>query len=219
MAVGPGPVRVALVNDYELVLLGLQSVLAPYAGRVALIEATTSSEVESAPDVVLVDTFARAEGPQLDLGALHLHTGAKVVLYSWHTSPHLVEAALAQGIDGYVSKGAPAEELVTALERIAAGEQVVPAPGPHLGADGSGTWPGQEEELTAREAEVVALIAQGLSNREIAGRAFLSINSIKSHIRSAYRKMGVSRRSQAVVWALQHGFAPAPRRPVSADRE
>ncbi|MCD4527169.1 response regulator transcription factor [Nocardioides sp. cx-173] len=201
MTVGPGPVRVALVNDYELVLLGLQSMLTPYAGR-----------------VVLVDTFARAEGPDLDPGALHLHTGAKVVLYSWHTSPHLVEAALAQGVDGYVSKGAPAEELVTALERIAAGEQVVPAPGPHLGADGSGTWPGQEE-LTAREAEVVALIAQGLANREIAGRVFLSINSIKSHIRSAYRKMGVSRRSQAVVWALQHGFAPAPRRPVSADQE
>ncbi|MCD4534541.1 LuxR C-terminal-related transcriptional regulator [Nocardioides sp. cx-169] len=62
--------------------------------------------------------------------------------------------------------------------------------------------------LSARESEIVALIVQGLSHQEIAETAFLSINSVKTYIRTAYRKMGVTRRSQAVGWAIQHGFAP-----------
>jgi two-component system, NarL family, response regulator LiaR len=71
-----------------------------------------------------------------------------------------------------------------------------------------GLWPGQTEGLTVRESEVVAHITLGLSNKEIASRAYLSINSVKSYIRSAYRKMGVTTRSQAVLWAVHHGFLP-----------
>ena len=70
--------------------------------------------------------------------------------------------------------------------------------------------PGSDAGLSAREAEVLALITQGYSNREIAERSYLSINSVKTYIRAAYRKIGVTRRSQAVVWGLTHGFdAPA----------
>ena len=65
-----------------------------------------------------------------------------------------------------------------------------------------------DEGLTEREAEIIALIARGLSNQEIADLAYLSINSVKTYIRTAYRKMGVTRRSQAVRWALEHGFVP-----------
>ena len=69
-------------------------------------------------------------------------------------------------------------------------------------------WPGREWGLTEREAEVLALITQGLSNQEIAERSYLSINSVKTYIRTAYRKIGVTRRSQAVVWGMKHGFEP-----------
>ncbi|WP_341925302.1 LuxR C-terminal-related transcriptional regulator [Nocardioides psychrotolerans] len=62
--------------------------------------------------------------------------------------------------------------------------------------------------LSAREAQVIGLIVQGLSNSEIATAAFLSINSVKTYIRTAYRKIGVTRRAQAVVWGMTHGFAP-----------
>jgi DNA-binding CsgD family transcriptional regulator len=71
-----------------------------------------------------------------------------------------------------------------------------------------GDWPGRAEGLTHREAEVVALITQGLSNQDVAARTFLSINSVKSYIRGAYRKMGVTTRSQAVLWGVAHGFTP-----------
>jgi len=62
--------------------------------------------------------------------------------------------------------------------------------------------------LTPREAEVIALISQGLSNQQIADRAFLGINTIKTHIRNAYRKINVSTRAQAVLWGVRNGFEP-----------
>jgi two-component system, NarL family, response regulator LiaR len=68
--------------------------------------------------------------------------------------------------------------------------------------------------LSARESEVIALIAQGLSNQEIAERAYVSINSIKTFIRSAYRKLGIERRTQAVLWATEHGFLPTATRRI-----
>ena len=72
-------------------------------------------------------------------------------------------------------------------------------------------FPGKDVGLSRRESDVVGLIAQGRSNQEIADECFLSINSVKTYIRSAYRKIGVHQRAQAVAWALQHGFAPPSR--------
>jgi len=72
---------------------------------------------------------------------------------------------------------------------------------------GSDHWRGREHGLSQREAQMLALISQGLSNREIAQTTYLSINSVKTYVRAAYRKIGVARRSQAVRWALQHGVS------------
>ncbi|RIK15937.1 MAG: hypothetical protein DCC50_06575 [Acidobacteria bacterium] len=69
-----------------------------------------------------------------------------------------------------------------------------------------GRWPGMDHQLSPREAEVVAFITQGLSNQDITERAYLSMNTVKTYIRSAYLKMGVTTRSQAVRWGMQHGM-------------
>ena len=79
---------------------------------------------------------------------------------------------------------------------------------------GEGDWPGRAAGLSSREAEIIALITQGLSNQEIADRAYLSINSIKTYIRSAYRKIQVTSRSQAVLWGVENGFKPDTLRTV-----
>lgn len=78
-------------------------------------------------------------------------------------------------------------------------------------------WLGYDEGLTRRESEIIALIAQGLSNQQIADQTFLSINSVKSYIRTAYRKMEVVSRSQAVLWGVRHGFVPTGAPSVYAD--
>lgn len=74
-------------------------------------------------------------------------------------------------------------------------------------------WPGQERGLSPREAELLALIVRGLTNQEMAERAYLSINTIKTYVRSCYRKIGVTSRSQAVVWGLRNGFDLDEQRP------
>ena len=116
-------------------------------------------------------------------------------------------AALLQPYVDRVSKAAPIGRVVHALERIAAGERVIEL-SQTSGASMVTAWPGKELDLTEREAEVMSLIAQGFSNDEIARLCYLSINTVKTYIRSAYRKAGVNTRAQAVAWALRHGFQP-----------
>ncbi|MGO1384197.1 MAG: LuxR C-terminal-related transcriptional regulator [Arachnia sp.] len=81
-------------------------------------------------------------------------------------------------------------------------------------AFGGGEWPGRAAKLSAREAEVLALITQGYTNNDIAMRSYLSINSVKSYIRSAYRKIQVERRSQAVRWGMENGMLPDTSRTI-----
>lgn len=201
-----GPVRVALMNDYEIVVQGLARLLEPYRDRVHLVELDSRTTPARPVDVVLYDTFAQHQGDRMALREILGEGGAaKVVVYSWNTGEEVVEGAGRSGAAGYLSKGMSAAELVEALERVHAGEQVQDRT---VSERDTGDWPGRPEGLSAREAEVVALITQGLSNDEIARRTYLSINSVKTYIRSAYRKMGVTRRSQAVLWGVRHGFEP-----------
>jgi len=116
------------------------------------------------------------------------------------------------GVAGYVYKGVSEETLVAALERVHRGERVVvvdSAPDPD---QAEGDWPGRRHGLTDREAEILTLICRGMSNNQVAQHLFLSINSVKTYIRSAYRKIGAESRSQAVIWGLGHGFVPIPSR-------
>jgi two-component system, NarL family, response regulator LiaR len=224
MSTGEGaagrPVRVALMNDYEVIVAGLQAMLAPHADRVRVVELDSLLPVHSAVDVLLYDAFGRERvtGPVEQTIA---ETDAKVVIYTWHLDAELVEEALAKGAAGCISKSLEGLDLVAALEKVHGGSVVVshppPGPEPKPDEDARGDWPGREHGLSARESEVLALIAQGLSNQEIADRAFLSINSVKTYIRTAYRKIGVERRTHAVLWATRSGFVPTRSRRILGD--
>ncbi|QIK68710.1 response regulator transcription factor [Nocardioides sp. HDW12B] len=182
--------------------------LAPFADEVSVVELNTSVPVNQPVDIALFDTFAQRpeDGPGVaDLLADPLV--GRVVVYTWNIETRFLDGSLHGEVAAYLSKTLSADELVAALRAVHAGERLVvadPADVPVL----TGDWPGRSEGLTAREAEVVALITQGLSNAEIALRASLSINSVKTYIRSSYRKMGVTSRTTAVLWGLEHGFAP-----------
>ncbi len=205
--------RVALHNDYEVVVRGLRSMLAPYADRIEVVELDSSVPVIRDVDLTLYDTFGKAQvdGDDIDEVVNNDHAG-KVVIYTWNMHPVLVDEAIAKGCSGYLDKGLTGEELVDVLVRIGEGEVIV---SPTLALDDhedptsdTGQWPGHSFGLSARESEVVALITQGYTNNDIASRSYLSINSVKSYIRSAYRKIGVERRSQAVRWGMENGMLP-----------
>lgn len=201
-------IRVALIDDYEVVVQGLASMLRSYRDQVEVVELDANRNVGHRVDIALFDTFAGTQGDRDEVALLARNPlVGKVVVYSWNVDEGLVSAALANGAAGYVSKGLPAAGLVAALRAVHHGTQEIhhAARGPRVVG---GDWPGREEGLTPREAEVLALITQGLSNLEIAQRAHLSINSVKTYIRSGYRRIGVTSRTQAILWGVEHGFRP-----------
>jgi two-component system, NarL family, response regulator LiaR len=200
------PIRVALVNDYEVVVHGIASMLRSHTHDVEIVELNASSRVAEPVDIALFDTFTQSRDD--GAGVVKLLENpyvSKVVVYTWSTDPELRQSSLALGVAGYLSKRLSATDLVLALDRVHHGEVVVtdqPARLPLIGGD----WPGREEGLTARESEVLCLITQGLTNAQIVERTSLSINSIKSYIRSCYRKIDVDSRSRAVLWGVEHGM-------------
>jgi DNA-binding NarL/FixJ family response regulator len=208
-----GQIKIALVNDYDVVVFGLARILEPYADRLTIVEIDTNEPVVDRADIVLYDSFAQPESDRNEVADLVAGgRSRKVVVYTWNLHPDLVKQARRQGAAGYLSKSLPARELVGALESVHAGEVVISEPERRVSVVNGSDWPGRSEGLTDRESEVLALITQGMSNAEITDLTHLSANTVKSYIRSTYRKIGVGSRTQAVLWGVRHGFQPDHRR-------
>ena len=194
------PIRVALINDYEVVVLGFNQLFAHYADRIEVVTLVANEPVRAKVDIALYDSFGQGE-PYADSVPCLLENAAadKTVVYTWNMDEDLIAWCKANGVAACLSKEMPAAALVEALEAVHSGKRVFPAPMTVQVASGA-AWPGREEGLSYREGEMIALLVRGLTNAEIAALLFLSPNSVKSYIRSAYRKIGVARRSQAVPW-------------------
>jgi DNA-binding NarL/FixJ family response regulator len=203
MAIAHRPVSLAVVNDFPVVTAGVAILLAPYADRVQFEEFVGDLPPRRTCDVVLLDTFAHPD-PSARLAQVLAETGAAVLVFGWVEVEEQVDAAIRVGAAGFLSKTVDGGAIVAAVEAAAAGQLVRSAP--VRKSETMAAWPGQSQGLTSRESEVLSLIVTGMSNQDIANRMYLSINSVKSYIRTAYRKMGVASRSQAVLWGLEHGF-------------
>lgn len=204
------PVRVAIVNDYEIVVAGLAALVEAHADRVEIV-AVEAGNVPGVPvDVALYDTFAMpgARTPAIDDLVGQPGIGC-VVLYTWNITPAMLAEVQRHKVWAVLPKSLSAVELVAALEAAHRGEADLPVPMAPVREIGAAYWPGKAQGLTPRESEVISLIVQGVSNEEIADWMYLSINSVKSYIRSAYRTMGVTTRSQAILWGVDHGMRPA----------
>jgi len=176
--------------------------LAEHADRVTVLPQGAGRD--EIADVALVDPFTRRSDDDASVPTTVTRPPgtARVAVFTWECRDGFVERAMLGGADGYLAKELPALELVAAIEKVQAGERIValdlrrrtePQASPVIG-------------LTPRETHVVALIAAGVPNKEIARRLELSMNTVKSHIRTAYRSMGVGSRTQAVLWAVEHGI-------------
>jgi DNA-binding NarL/FixJ family response regulator len=207
------PITIALVDDYDVVVIGVANILGQYPERVVIAEIDTNQPLSDEVDVVLYDSFAQPESDHDEIKVLVENPRARsVVVYTWNFHPDLVEEARKQGVRGYISKSLPGSDLVAALEAVHAGEVVVSEPPPRARPASGSDWPGRGKGLSDRESEVLALITQGKSNAEIAALCYLSINTVKSYVRSVYRKIGVESRTKAVLWGVENGFTPDHRR-------
>src|SRR4051795_6343413 len=118
------PIRVAVVNDYEIVVAGVAAMLAPYRDRVSVVELDSNLPVISDVDVILYDTFAAVQGDGVDLDVLVRGSDARVLIFSWNLHEELVRTAIVRGAAGYLSKGLDAEQVVAGIEAVKRGETV-----------------------------------------------------------------------------------------------
>lgn len=213
------PVRVVLVDDHEMVLEGLKAMLARFTGRIRVVgQAGSADEAQAVvtalnPDVVLCDVRLRASsGLDLCRRLTERDPARRVLLLSVYDDEQYLYQALRAGAAGYLLKRVNGEELTRFLEQVHAGETVVdPAMAGRVASAAarlhSGEfWPGARMGLSQRESEVLGLIVAGLSNRAIAGRLVIGDETVKSHTRAIYRKLGVSDRAGAVGAALREGM-------------
>ncbi|MET7697187.1 MULTISPECIES: response regulator transcription factor [unclassified Streptomyces] len=206
-------ITLLVVDDHPVVRDGLRGMFEAAPGFRVLGEASNGVEaVERAaaldPDVVLMD-LRMPGGGGVDAIARLTRTGARakvLVLTTYDTDSDTIPAIEA-GATGYLLKDAPREELFTAVRAAAQGRTVLsPAVASRLvSAVRAPAAPGNES-LSAREREVLALVAKGTSNREIARELFISEATVKTHLTHLYAKLGVSDRAAAVAVAYERGI-------------
>lgn len=202
---GTKTVTVAVVNDYEVVVRGVAAMLAPYEDRVRVVAMDIVPAPQISADVALFDTFA-GRRQMLSRAADMVSSGqvGHVVLYTWDATPDFIRAARDVGVSGVVLKTRSAEGLVDAVVRVASGDKV--------GFDHVSTTrsTARAVELSDRESEVLALIARGLTNAQIADELYLSVETVKTYVKRLYAKLNVHNRAQAAVAASNHQLTPRP---------
>lgn len=235
---GPGAARVLVVDDQTVVREGIVMLLGLLPGIEVVGSAADGLEAvrlvgEHSPDVVLMDLrMPRCDGVEATRRIRARYPATQVVVLTTFGDDDSLFPALQAGARGYLTKDAGGEEIVRAIEDVRSGEaglspriqrrllerlsapeglpSDVGKPVPREVAEGRGPSGALPDGLTAREAEVLTLVAEGLSNAEIARRLHVSTATVKTHINNLFAKTGVRDRAQAVRYAFHHGIARPP---------
>lgn len=197
--------RVAIADDSMLLIEGIAHALESHPDVVVAARATDDGELlvhvtRRHVDVVLVDPWMDGiDGLALIEGLAVNHPEVTIIALSSVDQPERVDRAIAAGADGYILKNTPPEDLASLVARVVSGTLVRPRAASTLrGADA----------LTSREREVLALVANGLPNGEVATRLFVTEQTVKFHLGNIYRKIGVGNRTAAARWAATVGLVP-----------
>jgi DNA-binding NarL/FixJ family response regulator len=220
----PNVIRVLIVDDHEVVRIGMRSLLAHAAGFRVVGEASTAAEAISLaerarPDVVLMDVrLPDQSGVEACRIIKESHPDIRVVMLTSYSDEEAIVGAVMAGASGYLLKQADAEKLTEAIREAAAGEST-------LDPRAAGLLLNQFRELSAKQAEselaglterekaMLALIAEGYTNRAIGEVLHLSEKTVRNHVSQLLRKLGFQRRSQAAAWAGQRRLE-LPRLPL-----
>ncbi|SCG07132.1 two component transcriptional regulator, LuxR family [Streptomyces sp. MnatMP-M17] len=216
VAAGRGrAIRVLLVDDHQVVRRGLRTFLEIQDDIEVVGEASDGGEgvaraEELRPDVVLMDIkMPGMDGIEALRKLRELDNPARVLIVTSFTEKRTVVPALRAGASGYVYKDVDPEALAGAIRSVHAGHVLLQpeVAGALLAQDETGAGQGRGTSLTDREQEVLGLIADGRSNREIARALVLSEKTVKTHVSNILMKLDLSDRTQAALWAVRHGAA------------
>jgi DNA-binding NarL/FixJ family response regulator len=226
----PAPLRVVIADDHRVVRDGLVTILSAMDGVQVVGAAPDGAEAvalagQQDADVVLMDLrMPGMDGVEATRAIRARRPETAVVVLTTYTDDESILAALQAGASGYLTKNASTDDIRRALEAAAAGQSVLdPVAAARLveaavresgagavagaGETAGGVKVGLPDGLTEREGEVLALIAQGLSNTEIAAQLFVSRSTVKTHINQIFAKTGSRDRAQAILYAQRHGLA------------
>lgn len=205
-------IRILLVDDHPMVREGLVArlqvvprfkIVGEAGGRNEAMELLASA----APDVVLMDVGLK-DGNGIALGAemLAARPGIRLLMFSMYDNPEYVQRALTAGARGYVLKDAPAQEIVSAIDAVAAG-------GTYLSAAVSGRlFRGHAPKpvLTPRESEILGLLGRGASSKQIARELDLSVRTVEAHRQSIKRKLELDGQAELIRYAVERARAGEP---------
>lgn len=204
------PITVLLVDDHILVRRGFRRLLEDDGGIAVVGEASDGEEAVALaekhhPQVVVMDcAMPGINGIAATRRILAGAPATAVLMLTMHGEETLVRQALEAGARGYILKNALDLDLATSVRRVAAGEQVLD---PNISVGGGAPLKGERSRaLSARELEVLQLICEGLSNREIGSRLSLSINTIAVHRANIMSALGLHKTAELVMYAIQHGL-------------
>lgn len=213
------PLRLVLVDDHEMVIEGLKAMLAAFGERVQVVGQAVGTDRAMTvvdgldPDIVLCDVRMQgSSGLDLCRELRERNPNRKVVMLSVYDDEQYLFQALRVGASGYLLKSIGSDELVRQLEFVHLGQTALD---PGMAARAADTaarlqrdefWPGARQGLTQRESEILSYVVNGLSNRGIATKLVIGDETVKSHLSSIYRKLGVTDRTGAVATALREGI-------------
>jgi len=190
-----GPVQLAVVSDREVVTRGVVAMVSARPDLVVPLQVPFSPLGIGRVDVVVVDGYGG--GDVVRRTCTHLHELAPtplVVLLDDPRSPGVVDDGRSLGVAGFLPATVSGPELLDAVVRVGRGGML------------PGEQPRPDDPLSDRQRQILGLIVEGLDNRAIAEQLVISDNTLKTHVRSVYRKLDVTSRSQAVAWGLRHGY-------------
>ncbi len=207
-------VRVLVVDDHPIVRAGIVGMLDEVVDIEVVGQAGDGEEAVRlasalAPDVVLTDLrMPGLGGAAATAQILEARPGTKVIVLTTYETDDAILEAIGAGASGYLLKAAPSEEILAGIRSVAAGGTVL---APDIAATlARGIRRQTAPKLTAREREVLALVADGCSNPEIAARLYLGEATVKTHLLHAFEKLEVNDRTRAVTKAFELGILPRP---------
>ena len=214
-------IKVLIADDHKIVRQGLRMLFEMEEDIQVIGEARDGLEAQEmaaalGPDVILMDVnMPGADGIEATRRILRECPTASVLMLTMFREDEHVFEAIRAGARGYVLKDADSLEVVRAIRMVATGGSVIdPAVAGRVFSRFNSltdtTVKGNSEELNGRELEILALIAEGASNREIGAKLFLAEKTIKNYVTSIFQKLQMNDRTQAAVYALQHGLIPKP---------
>jgi two-component system, NarL family, response regulator LiaR len=204
------PIKVLLVDDHMVVRSGLSTVLAVFDDMQLVGEAGDGEEAlrlceRLQPDVVLMDlVMPKMDGVAATQTIKERWPQIRVIALTSFKEKEYVEGALKAGASGYLIKNISAEELVNAIRRAAAGQPSLSPEAAQVLIQKVNEPPPPGQDMTDREKEILALMVEGLSNNEIAGRLIVSPSTVKFHVSNVLSKLDVTSRTEAVALAVKH---------------